>query len=425
MLKSKIAKIKRILKSHPRLYVLASKCYHYFRNRKNDTGVQISTQRGLSKDLTSIDSYQALYQNQEDFSNEITDIKTIAYHLPQFHTFPENDEWWGKGFTEWTNTRKAKPLFNGHYQPREPHETIGYYDLSDIQALKKQAELAKAHGIHGFCFYKYWFHGKELMEKPMKILLANPEVDIPFCFCWANETWSKRWDGLDHHILIKQTYSKQDDINFIKNMAPFFRDRRYIRNNGKPMLLVYRIHNLPDIKATTERWRTWCKENDIGEIFIISVMHGEVTQEDIRSPEKFGVDAYVSFPPHNFDAPQIYSKDKDLKKTNIFDYQAGMENFEPELGYKRYECAMLGWDNTPRRKDHAHMFVNYSTKAYYQWLRKNIEYTRKNFGENERFIFINAWNEWAEGTYLEPDKKYGYAYLNTTSRALFNIPFEN
>jgi len=192
-------------------------------------------------------SYHAWYEDNIDFSRHTTDIKAVAFHLPQFHQIPENDLWWGEGFTEWTNTKKARPLFNGHYQPREPHDDIGYYDLSDVETLRKQVRLARQHGIYGFCFYHYWFSGKRLLEKPLDILLENPDININFCLCWANENWTRRWDGKDRELLIEQKYEEQDPLKFIKDLETYLKDDRYIRVNGKPMLLIYKIPEIPNI----------------------------------------------------------------------------------------------------------------------------------------------------------------------------------
>lgn len=366
-------------------------------------------------------SFVAYYEEDEDFSAHKTDIKAIAYYLPQFHAIPENDEWWGAGFTEWTNTRKSEPLFPGHYQPREPHDDIGYYDLSDINVLKKQVSLAKRHGIFGFCFYHYWFHGKRLLGKPVDLLLNHPEIDMPFCLCWANETWSKKWDGKDHLILIKQTFSPEDDLDFIRFLAPYFRDPRYLRVGGKPLLMVYRVSKIPNPLETVERWRNWANENGIGELHLVAVSHGEVFPH--TSLGDIGFDAYAAFPPHNFPCKKIDGHAKLFVGGNRFDYESGVDAYLPaNTNSPMYEGCTIGWDNTPRLGQNATIYLNFSLYHYYIWLQKIIGNTRaRHSNPDDRLIFINAWNEWAEGAYLEPDKKYGYAYLNTTSKALFDI----
>ncbi len=368
-------------------------------------------------------------EENQDFSSLKTDLKVIAYYLPQFHTFPENDLWWGKGFTEWTNTRSARPRVAGHYQPREPHADIGYYCLEDVSVLAKQARLAKQHGIYGFCMYYYWFSGKKLMQKPLDNLLKHPEVDFPFCLCWANENWSRRWDGSENLVLIAQKYRPEDALLFIKDIAPYLRDKRYIRSNSKPILIVYKIQELPNPKEVFNIWRTWCRENGIGEIEIWAVRSNLK-----RLSQSFSdlVDREVEFPPHlvtpSWCFDQIRSGQDYWKNyETLVHWVQHPVSAEPLPDKKKpiVRAAMLGWDNTARHKtSSATIFNNFSLYNYYLWLKYIIQYTRKRFLEQDRFVFINAWNEWAEGTYLEPDRKYGYANINVTSRAIFGRPFE-
>ncbi|MBE6385509.1 MAG: hypothetical protein E7048_07580 [Lentisphaerae bacterium] len=368
-------------------------------------------------------SYESHYESDEDFSNYKTDIKALAFYLPQFHTFPENDQWWGKGFTDWTNTRKAQPRYPSHYQPREPHDDIGYYDLSDCKTLQKQAEMLRKHGLYGLCIYHYWFSGKRLMEKPLDILMEHPEIDLKFCLCWANENWTRTWDGLDNEVLIAQKHENYD-IDYIKDLKKYVMDPRYIRINGEPVILVYRPDVLPDPEKTFSLWRQWAAENGIGRIRIWCV------RGCASSPASLlvnGADAEVEFPPAYTVAPMVLKTTENNSQILYYpgcvaDILAGrgcVENFKHPV----YRSAMLGWDCTPRRKAF-HGWYGFSPERYYNWLRYNIKYTRKHHEKDERFIFINAWNEWAEGTYLEPDKTFGYTNLNTTSRALFDLPLE-
>jgi lipopolysaccharide biosynthesis protein/SAM-dependent methyltransferase len=374
--------------------------------------------------------YESSFEDNQDFSQYTTDIKAIAFYLPQFHQIPENDKWWGEGFTEWTNTKKAKPLFEGHYQPREPHGDIGYYDLSDIEVLKKQAALARQHGIYGFCFYHYYFHGKRLLEKPVDMLLERPEIDINFCLCWANESWTKKWDGAEDDILIAQEHSEEDDINFIKDLIRYLKDPRYIKSDGKPVVLIYRPLLLPDPKATFARWRDYCRRNGIGEIAIWAV-RGCFYQETGMGLED-AVEAEVEFPAH-LTASHEWMSPALLKrcrlKAPIANYKALVKSaiagdtVTDTLLHPIYRMAVLGWDNTARRNEMGHVFYGFSTHLYYKWLRHIMESTRRRFSPEDRFVFINAWNEWAEGAYLEPDEKYGYASINTTARALYDLPY--
>lgn len=372
--------------------------------------------------------YDSHYEPNQDFSGLKTDIKTIAYYLPQFHTFPENDAWWGKGFTEWTNTRAAKPRVPGHYQPRVPHGDVGYYDLSDINVMAHQAALARRHGIYGFCMYYYWFSGKKLMEKPLNNLLAHPEVDFPFCLCWANENWSRRWDGSETDILIAQQYRPEDPLLFIQDLAPYLQDKRYIRVNGKPVVLVYNISHIPNPEETFAVWRKYCREQGIGEIEIWGV------RAFIASTDSFGslVDREVEFPPHPV-CPYHVIKRCMFQNDLWVDYQSIVTSVlnplpeypMPDADRPIARAAMLGWDNTARHaRNKADIYNHFSLYVYYMWLRCLIDYTRRRFDENNRYLFINAWNEWAEGTCLEPDEKFGYANINVTSRAVFDLPFE-
>ncbi len=369
-------------------------------------------------------TYFSHYEPDSDFSDLKTDIKALAFYLPQFHTFPENDQWWGKGFTEWTNTRKAVPGFPGHYQPREPHADIGYYDLSDWHVMAKQAEMAKKHGIYGFCFYHYWFSGKRLMEKPVDMLLEHPEIDLNFCLCWANENWTRAWDGLESEVLIAQQH-KDDDVQYIIDLKKYIDDPRYIRVDGKPVVMIYRPAQLPDPRKTFARWREWCKDNGVGDI-LIWIVRG--CANDDKSCFVEGADAEVEFPPA-YCAPLsiVYPPFGNPPDTLVLDYDAYVETMIAGKGFVEsyphpvYRGVMLGWDCAARRKKF-HCWGNFSVSKYSQWLRYVIDYTRKHHAENDRFVFINAWNEWAEGTYLEPDKRFGYTNLNVTSRALFDLP---
>lgn len=345
-------------------------------------------------------------------------VRVIAFYLPQFHPIPENDEWWGKGFTEWTNVEPAKPQFVGHYQPHVPID-LGYYDLRDTAVQRRQIELAKLYGIEGFCFYFYWFGGKRLLEKPLENWLNDKSLDLPFCLCWANENWSRRWDGLDKEILIAQNHSPEDDINFIKEVAPYLRDYRYIRIDGKPLLLVYRPSLLPNALETAKRWRNWCRENGIGEIFLAYTQSFENAD-----PAIYGFDAAIEFPPNNSSPPDVTPQVTPIRADfagKVYDWSIFPErsNKYTERKYKIFRSVCPGWDNTARRKNNGTIFINNTPQLYEYWLRNAIKDTVNYFDNvDERIIFVNAWNEWAEGAHLEPDAVNGYAYLQATRNAL-------
>ena len=375
--------------------------------------------------------YDSRYENNQDFSERKTDVKPLAFFLPQFHEIPENDAWWGKGFTEWVNTEKAIPQFKGHYQPRRPHIDIGFYDLSNIETLKKQVQLAKQHGIYGFCFYYYWFSGKRLLEKPVNMFLQHQEISMPFCLCWANENWTRTWSGNQKDVMMAQEYAADDPYRFMDDIKPYILDSRYIRVDGKPILIVYNAGEIPDCVKTFEGWRKRARENGIGEILIWTCRTANHTAEEMQIVKE--IDAEVEFPPHNFwKYKEIAIKDFNLngKSAFIYNYQKLVklilrlikENKNEKIPV--YRTCMMGWDNACRRSIEWTTYYGYSLKAFYEWIGAIVSEARKKFGEEERFFFINAWNEWGEGTYLEPDEKYGYANINTLSKAIFDIPFE-
>ena len=349
------------------------------------------------------------------------EVRAIAFYLPQFHRIPENDRWWGDGFTEWSNVRRAKSYFLYHYQPQVPHSDLGYYDLSDESIMEKQVQMAGQSGIYGFCFYYYWFSGKRLLEMPVDRLLQTKRPDFPFCLCWANESWSRRWDGndtQDMEVLIAQKYSEQDSHDFILNIIPFFKDKRYIRVNGAPLFLVYRPQEIPQAEKVFDHWRRICRQEGVGEIHLAGV-----ASREYYDFEKMGMNALIEFPPHRIDGSILnhinYGVSSDFKG-KIYDYRQIRNNFL-KTNYKKslvYRGLMSSWDNTARRMDRSLAFVGSSPTAYYAWLRRAVELTCQQRVGDERLLFINAWNEWAEGCHLEPDERDGYAWLNATRKAI-------
>jgi len=345
-------------------------------------------------------------------------VRLIAFYLPQFHAIAENNEWWGEGFTEWTNVKPAQTQFEGHYQPHLPDE-LGYYDLLDSTTQRRQIELAKLHGVGGFCFYTYWFGGKLLLEKPIENYLKDQSLDLPFCLCWANENWSRRWDGLDSEILVDQKHSPEDDLAFIQHVSQYMRDERYIRIDGKPLLLIYRPSLFPSAKETAKRWRVWCVQNGIGEIYLAYTQSFETVD-----PSKYGFDAAIEFPPNNSVPPNITETIKPINESFggiVYDWRIFVErsrNYKVPA-YKLFRSVCPSWDNTARRKNKATIFLNSTPQGYQEWLTNAVTETCVRIeNPNERFIFVNAWNEWAEGAHLEPDQRYGYAYLEATRNAL-------
>ena len=351
------------------------------------------------------------------FSAEDGKAKIIAFYLPQFHPIPENNKWWGDGFTEWANVAKAVPQYVGHYQPHLPGE-LGFYDLRLPEVQRRQVELAKQYGIFGFCFYYYWFNGKRLLERPLDQFISNHEIDFPFCLCWANENWTRRWDGQESEILIGQDHSVESDIAFIKDVEPYLRHKNYIKVDGRPILIVYRPQIMPDPSGTAKRWKEYCREQGLGDIYLIAAQ-----TFGLSDPRQVGFDAAIEFPPHGIVIPEVTNQVEVLNPGyagKIYNYQHVvaymMQKKAPD--YRLFRTVMTSWDNTARRQNHAHIFINSDPSTYQSWLSYDLEYTERNLPEGERFVFVNAWNEWAEGTHLEPDRKYGYAYLQGTMLAL-------
>ncbi len=346
--------------------------------------------------------------------------KIIAFYLPQFHPFPENDKWWGAGFTEWSNVTKAYPNFVGHLQPKLPAE-LGFYDLRVPEIMQKQAELARRYGVGGFCFYYYWFGGKRLMELPIEQMLESGKPDFPFCLCWANENWTRRWDGQENDVLIAQAHSEADDVNVISDLIRYFKDERYIRIDGRPLLLVYRVTLFPDFLETSKTWRRICREQGIGEIYISMVESFELVHKNVN-PNEYGCDAAVEFPPQELAEPKSPSGEVVNPEFagHVADYRDLAVRYvtRDQPAYTRFKGVMPGWDNTARRQNNSFCFEYATPGAFQAWLEEALDQTRlQNYGD-ERLVFVNAWNEWAEGAYLEPDRVFGHSYLEAVRNAL-------
>ena len=346
-----------------------------------------------------------------------SDVKYVAFYLPQFHPIKENDEWWGKGFTEWRNVARALPMYMGHYQPHIPSD-LGFYDLRIARTIENQVNLARRFGIYGFCFHYYWFGGRRLLEEPLDIFLEHQEIDFPFCICWANETWSRRWDGSENDILMKQDHTEETDLRFIQDAVELFRDKRYIRINDRPVLIIYRPDLFPSLPDTIEHWKTYCKDQGMQPPFVIGAL-----TFDIEDPTIFGCDAGVEFPPHGLRLRQITYKKRMLnpkfsgivfEARNIIQDKLYLEN----TPFLKFRTVFPGWDNTPRKPEKGFVFEHTSPAFYKEWLKDVSQYTIANMAPEHRFVFINAWNEWAEGAHLEPDFQYGTGYLEATAEVL-------
>lgn len=357
---------------------------------------------------------------KNDIEEPLFKQKLIAYYLPQFHPFPENDEWWGKGFTEWTNVTKAQPQFLGHHQPRLPAD-LGFYDLRLKDTIAQQCELAKSYGLHGFCFHLYWFSGQRLMERPLDIFLENKDIDFNFSICWANENWTRRWDGDESDVLIGQEHSFETDKNFIKDMKKYLVDDRYIKLDGKKIITIYRPSIIPNIKELIAYWREYClSEPEIGDVMFIMAK-----SFDQKDPYEFGFDIAVEFPPH-----QLHTNISPIHPGNYLnqDFQGVVYSYGDVVDFKVSDYSsdkdnsyiptvFPSWDNEARKPGRGNIFHASTPTKYQEWLEAALVKGSKVIN-GETVAFVNAWNEWAEGAYLEPDRKFGHAYLESTYYSL-------
>jgi lipopolysaccharide biosynthesis protein len=362
--------------------------------------------------------------------------KILSFYLPQFHPIPENDEWWGPGFTEWTNVAGTRPRFPGHHQPKIPAD-LGFYDLRLELTRVRQAELAKQYGINGFCYYHYWFNGKRLLNTPLDEVLAYKRPDFPFCVCWANENWTRAWDGLEREVLISQSYSMSDHLKHMRWLINIFSDSRYILVDGKPLFLVYRVDNIPDVQNVISLWREVLAAHGFKGIYLCAVKTGFVSMTD-NDIINLGFNAIVDFQPNRANFPpasgiralaykmlrrhlpvEIYQKIKlSVTANNIIDYKrmvAGLTTREWPSNYRKFPCAFPSWDNSARRKS-ATIIQNDDPELFSIFVKDCISKV-KSYPKNEQFVFINAWNEWAEGCHLEPDRKFGHLFLQAVKNA--------
>jgi lipopolysaccharide biosynthesis protein len=357
-------------------------------------------------------------------------LRLVAFYLPQFHPIPENDTWWGRGFTEWTNVTRATPRFRGHYQPQLPAD-LGFYDLRLAETRQAQADLARTYGISAFCYYHYWFGGKRLLERPFNEVLQSGEPDFPFCLCWANENWTRRWDGKDKEILLGQQYSPADDLAHLQSLVPAFTDPRYLRVQNKPLFLVYRAGHLPAMRATAERWRTEYYRLTKEELFLCEVVR---EQHERHDPRADGMDALLEF--HPFESLMGYPLPNHLPgriarwlgllesaygRQLVYDYPAYVKRVlaQPPLVFPTIPTVFPAWDNAARLREKARVFINSSPQVYQHWLTRTIQRAlAQPVAEGQALVFINAWNEWAEGAHLEPCQRWGRTYLEATQAAL-------
>lgn len=368
--------------------------------------------------------------------------RLIAFYLPQFHPIPENDRWWGQGFTEWTNVAKAKPLFRGHYQPNVPAD-LGFYDLRVPETRIAQAQMAKEYGIEGFCYWHYWFAGKRLLERPFNEVLKSGEPNYPFCLGWANESWTGIWHGSPNRMLMEQTYPGLADYEaHFYEVLKAFEDDRYIKIDGKPLFIIYRPKKLPDSKLFTDYWRELAVKSGLKGIYFMGTGF-----EPTWIPEKNGFDASIIINPDftrgvspKLIAPQIWPKSTSFDKlynkivtlsTNnlpegkrqipfVYSYETAIKNafLKDDVKYEHYPCIFPNWDNTPRSGVNGRVFYGSTPELFRIHLKEALEIV-KSQPEEKRIIFIRSWNEWAEGNYLEPDLQVGRGYLEVIKNEVF------
>lgn len=404
--------------------------YKIGREEKQDqnTVLKIKDNKSIIKNYTEsiLESYGKRMPEYCDIKkNEQLDLKyhLSAYYLTQYHPNPQNDAWWGRGTTEWNNVNQAVPQFIGHYQPRKPGE-LGYYDLRLKENMERQIELAKNYGISEFCFYYYWFDGERLLERPLDMFLKNPDLDIEFSYCWANENWTKRFSGTDAGALMKITQSVESYGNFVDSVLPDMKDVRYHHIDGKPILSVYRPSSIPDTRTVINIWKSKAKKYLNTSLYLIAVLEGDSKRDWLAE----GFDAVTEFQPRSVEhyCTEITSKVNPIRKDfggKVYDYEDLVVNrrYKANFGKKCYPAIMPMWDNTARR-NHRGMIFNGSTPLLYkEWLKDILNNLDKNKELDEKRVFINAWNEWGEGAYLEPDYGFGYAYLQATYEALMEV----
>lgn len=344
-------------------------------------------------------------------------VRVIAWYLPQFHPIPENDEFWEPSFTEWTNVTRGLPQFLGHYQPQLPVD-LGFYDLRVPDVMKHQIDIATNYGITAFCFHHYWFAGREVMRTPIDMLLSHPEWEIQYCINWANENWTRTWDGLDKEVLLQQDHSPEDDLAFIQNTMKYLRDPRYLRIAGMPVIMVYRPLLLRDPKTTAAVWREYCRRTGLGEIYLVAG-HGF----DSADPRDLGFDAAVEYAPNNMPLPDVRESFSLLNtgftgKISLYRDAVSMAAQPVVPDYRKFRSVCPAWDNDARRPGRGTILTGSTPDLYQAWLDEACQWTGNVHSGEERLVFVNAWNEWAEGAHLEPDRRFGYAYLARTREVL-------
>jgi len=358
------------------------------------------------------------------------DFRLIAFYLPQYHPIPENDRWWGRGFTEWTNVRRAEPLFPGHHQPHVP-TTLGYYDLRDPQIRAAQAGLARAAGIEAFCYWHYWFAGRRLLDLPFTEVLRSGEPDYPFCLAWANQSWTGIWHGSPGRILMEQTYpGKSDHERHFRSLLPAFTDPRYLTCEGRPVFILYAPGEMPRLKEFTDLWRERAVREGLPGLHLLAVAGPRF---DFR---RHGLDGIVLDNPTIMFAGRKWAPGRLVRRAlrrpglrttgslshgsrrgpRIISYRRAIARGLPRPGPGRYPCVIPNWDNTPRAGSRGVVLQGSTPGLFERHLGEALRQVAEREWE-DRFVFIKSWNEWAEGNFLEPEERHGEGYLEAVRRA--------
>lgn len=344
--------------------------------------------------------------------------RVVAFYLPQFHPIAENDAWWGTGFTEWTNVTKAMPQYRGHHQPRLPLD-LGFYDLRNPDVMRAQVSMAKTNGVDAFCFHYYWFDGHRLLETPIETYLADKgkTLDLPFCLCWANENWTRRWDGSESDMLMEQSHSLADHARVFDDLCRYFADPRYLTVDGKPIIVIYRPSIIKDLDAMVDIWRRAAEKAGLPGIHLVAT-----NSFGFSDPGSIGFDALCEFPPHNVVVGARNAEKEWLNPShegNLYVYSDVVDYCEQRLNdidgtadaRSYYPTLMMGWDNEARKPGRGNVFDGCTPALFRRWMDVAYDFSARNHARGNGLVFVNAWNEWAEGTYLEPDRQYGHAYL--------------
>ncbi len=364
------------------------------------------------------DKTQFVPFTEQPYERATDDTKVFAFYLPQFHPIPENDSAYGKGFTEWTNVAAAVPQFIGHYQPKLPYD-LGFYNILQSGVMERQVEIAQAYGVYGFCFYYYWFSGKKVLEKPLEYFLHS-NIDFHFHFCWANENWSRQWDGGNKEVILEQSFHESDADLFFDDILPFVKDKRYEKIGERPILVVYnpQMFDKDVFLRFARRLNELAILNGIPGFYLMST-----NRNSFVSFKEYGFEGAVDFPPNTL---WPYCRNNPIRQTHpynpisvleIHDYLIQKQHLQ-DVDYSVFKSCLPGWDNTPRRRYTGAQCILVSEEDFRMWLTDIIQWTKVHHSSENQYIYINAWNEWAEGAILEPSIRYGYKNLEILKECL-------